>query len=173
MSEQHKTSIGGQAVMEGVMMRGPHKTAVAVRKSDGEIALKVDENGTKKKAKICKLPIIRGCINFVESLVIGMRALMYSAEQIDIEEEEAESKFDKWLEDKLGDKLKDVVVYVAVFFSIILSVGLFILLPSIISGAVEAIPNIKWLTGTKTFTSVFEGIMRMAIFLGYMELVSR
>ena len=98
---------------------------------------------------------------------------MYSAEQIDIEEEEAESKFDKWLEDKLGDKLKDVVVYVAVFFSIILSVGLFILLPSIISGAVEAIPNIKWLTGTKTFTSVFEGIMRMAIFLGYMALVSR
>ena len=173
MSEQHKTSIGGQAVMEGVMMRGPHKTAVAVRKSDGEIALKVDENGTKKKAKICKLPIIRGCINFVESLVLGMRALMYSAEQIDIEEEEAESKFDKWLEDKLGDKLKDVVVYVAVFFSIILSVGLFILLPSIISGAVEAIPNIKWLTGTKTFTSVFEGIMRMAIFLGYMALVSR
>ena len=77
--EQHKTSIGGQAVMEGVMMRGPHKTAVSVRKPDGEIVTKVDENGTKKRSKIAKLPIIRGCINFLESLVIGLVALMYSA----------------------------------------------------------------------------------------------
>ena len=172
--QQHKTSIGGQAVMEGVMMRGPYKTAVSVRKSDGEIVTKIDENGTKKRAKIWKLPILRGCINFVDSLVIGMKALMYSAEFVDIEEEEeTESKFEKWLEDKLGDKIKNVVIYFAVFLSIIMSVGLFILLPSIISGAVEAIPGIDWLTGTKLFTSVFEGIMRMLIFLGYMALVSR
>lgn len=172
--EQHITSIGGQAVMEGVMMRGPHKTAVAVRKPDGEIEIKVDENGTKKKAKVFKLPVIRGCVNFVESLIIGMKALMWSAEFVDLEEEEeTESKFDKWLEDKLGDKIKDIVIYVAVALSIIMSVGLFILLPSLLSGAVEAIPGLTWLTGTKTFTSVFEGIMRMLIFLGYMILVSQ
>lgn len=172
--KEHKTSIGGQAVMEGVMMRGPYKTAVAVRKPDGEIITKTDENGTKKRHKISKLPIIRGCVNFVESLVIGMKALMYSAEFADVEDDEpSESKFDKWLEDKLGDKLKDVVIYFAVFLSIIMSVGLFILLPSVISGAVEAIPALTWLTGTKTFTSVFEGIMRMAIFFLYMVLVSR
>ncbi len=160
--------------MEGVMMRGPYKTAVSVRKSDGEIVTKIDENGTKKRAKIWKLPILRGCINFIDSLVIGMKALMYSAEFVDIEdEEEAESKFEKWLEDKLGDKIKDVVIYFAVFLSVIMSVGLFILLPSIVSGAVESIPSLQWLTGHKLFTSIFEGIMRMVIFLGYMALVSR
>ena len=172
--KQHKTSIGGQAVMEGVMMRGPYKTTVSVRKSDGEIVTKIDENGTKKRAKIWKLPILRGCINFIDSLVIGMKALMYSAEFVDIEEEEeTESKFEKWLEDKLGDKIKDVVIYFAVFLSVIMSVGLFILLPSIVSGAVESIPSLHWLTGHKLFTSIFEGIMRMVIFLGYMALVSR
>lgn len=172
--EKHITSIGGQAVMEGVMMRGPYKTAIAVRKPDGEIEMKVDENGTKTKPKFLKLPIIRGCVNFVESLVIGMKALMWSAEFVDLEdEEESESKFDKWLEDKLGDKIKDVVIYVAVALSIVMSVGLFILLPSVLSGAVEAIPGLHWLTDTKTFTSVFEGIMRMLIFLGYMILVSQ
>ncbi len=172
--EKHKTSIGGQAVMEGVMMRGPYKTAVAVRKPDGEIEMKVDENGTKKKPQFMKLPIIRGCVNFVESLAIGMKALMWSAEFVDLEDDDAtESKFDKWLEDKLGDKIKDVVIYVAVALSIVISVGLFILLPSILSGAVEAIPGLQWLTGTKTFTSVFEGILRMLIFMGYMILVSQ
>ncbi len=171
--QQHKTSIGGQAVMEGVMMRGPHKTAVAVRKSDGEIEIKIDDNGTKKRNKFLKLPVIRGCVNFIDSLVIGMKALMFSAEFVDVEDEESESKFDKWLEEKLGDKLKDVVIYFAVFLSVIMSVGLFILLPSVVSGAVEAIPAFKWLTDKQAFTSVFEGVMRMIIFLGYMALVSQ
>lgn len=173
--EKHITSIGGQAVMEGVMMRGPYKTAIAVRKPDGEIVTKIDETGTKKHSPICRLPIIRGCVNFIDGLVIGMKALMYSAEFVDIEgdEDEEESKFDRWLEDKLGDKIKDVVIYVAVFLSVVMSVGLFILLPSVISGAIERIPQIEWLTGSKTFTSVFEGVMRMVIFLGYMALVSQ
>lgn len=172
--EQHKTSIGGQAVMEGVMMRGPHKTAVSVRKPDGEIVTKVDENGTKKRSKIAKLPIIRGCINFVESLVIGMKALMYSAEFVDIEEEEeTESKFEKWLEDKLGDKIKDIVIYFAVFLAIIMSVGLFFVLPYVILSLIQLIPQISGFSNNGLFISVVEGVIRMAIFLGYMVLVSR
>ena len=173
--EQHITSIGGQAVMEGVMMRGPYKTAVAVRKPDGEITTKVDENGTKTRKGFLKLPVIRGCVSFIDSLVIGMKALMFSAEFIDIEgdEEEEESKFDKWLEDKLGDKLKDVVIYFAVFISVIFSVGLFILLPSVLSGIVESIPAFKAFTSTQAFTSTFEGVLRMIIFLGYMALISQ
>ena len=173
--EEHITSIGGQAVMEGVMMRGPYKTAVAVRKPDGEIEIKVDDNGTKKRTAILKLPIIRGCVSFIDSLVIGMKALMWSAEFMDIdgEEDEPESKFDKWLEDKLGDKIKDVVIYFAVFISIIFSVGLFMLLPSALSGAVEAIPAFKPFTSTQAFTSAFEGILRMVIFLTYMALISK
>ncbi len=172
--EQHITSIGGQAVMEGVMMRGPYKTAVAVRKPDKEIALKVEENGTKTRNKFLKLPIIRGCVNFIDSLVIGMKALMYSAEFIDLEdEEESESKFDKWLEEKFGDKVKDIVIYVAIAISLVMSVGLFMLLPAFITGLIESIPHIEFITGTKAFTSVSEGIIRIAIFLGYMILVSQ
>ena len=173
--EEHITSIGGQAVMEGVMMRGPYKTVVAVRKPDGEITKKIEDNGTKTRKKFFKLPIIRGCVSFIDSLVIGMKALMFSAEFVDIEEaeDEKQSKFDKWLEDKLGDKIKDVVIYFAIFLSVIFSVALFILLPSLLSSLVESIPAIKSVTSTQTFTSLFEGIMRMAIFLGYMMLISK
>jgi len=177
-NKDHITSIGGQAVMEGVMMRGPFKTAVAVRKPDGEIEMKVDENGTKKRNKLCKLPIIRGCINFVESMIIGIKALMYSAEFVDLEgEEETESKFEKWLEDKLGDKIKDVVIYFSVILSIVLSVGLFILLPTAITRGIEwisenFIPQMAEFTKARTFTSVCEGVVRIAIFLGYMALVA-
>lgn len=171
------TSIGGQAVIEGVMMRGPFKTAVAVRKPDGEIECKIDDNGTKKHNWFLKLPIIRGCVNFVESLVIGMKALMFSAEFVDVEgDEDTESKFDKWLEDKLGDKIKDVVIYVAVIFSVLLSVGLFILLPTAITQGVQFILSkigIETISKTGTFVSLCEGIIKMIIFLTYMYLISK
>lgn len=172
--EQHITSIGGQAVMEGVMMRGPFKTAVAVRKPDSEITVKVDENGTKKKNKILKLPIIRGCVNFFESMVIGIKALMYSAEFVDLEEEEGtESKFEKWLDDKLGDKIKDVVIYFSLVISLIMSVGLFILLPTVLTRGLEALFKNVSFAGTKTFTSLCEGVVRMVIFLSYLALVAQ
>ena len=173
MPEKHITSIGGQAVMEGVMMRGPHKTAVAVRKPDGEITVKIDENGTKKKHKLLKLPVIRGCVNFFESMVIGIKALMYSAEFVDLEEEESESKFEKWLEEKLGDKIKDVVIYFSLIISVLLSVGLFILLPTVITRGLEALFDGVAFVGTKTFTSICEGLVRMVIFISYLALVSQ
>ena len=139
---KHITSIGGQAVMEGVMMRGPFKTAIAVRKPDGEIIVKLDENGTKKKNAILRLPIIRGVVSFFESMVIGIKALMYSAEFVDLEDgEETQSKFEKWLDDKLGDKIKDVVIYFSLIISLIMSVGLFILLPTAITRGSEAEKN--------------------------------
>ncbi|MBO5099143.1 MAG: DUF1385 domain-containing protein, partial [Clostridia bacterium] len=122
-NNQHKTSIGGQAVMEGVMMRGPEKMAIAVRKPDGEIVLKTEDVKIKKKSIWLKIPIIRGCINFFGSMVTGVKALMYSAEFVDLEEEEP-TKFDKWLEKVFGDKLKDAVVYFSVILSIFMSVGL-------------------------------------------------
>ena len=176
--EQHTTSIGGQAIIEGVMMRGPYKTAYAVRKADGEIETRVNENGTKNRPKICKLPIVRGCVNFIDSLIIGMKALMFSAEFMDIgEEEETESKFDKWLEDKFGDKIKDIVIYVSVALSLVLSVGLFILLPSAVTGGLEWLLSlIKPLAGiakTKAFTGICEGVMRMLIFITYLGIVSK
>lgn len=161
--------------MEGVMMRGPYKTAVAVRKPDGEIEKKIEQNGVKTRPKITRAPIIRGCVNFFDSLVIGMKALMYSAEFIDLEgdEEEEESKLDQWLERKFGDKIKDIVIYFSIAIALVMSIGLFMILPTFLTRLVEAIPFIKPITETHTFTSVFEGIIRMAIFLGYMALVSQ
>lgn len=173
--EQHITSIGGQAVMEGVMMRGPYKTAVAVRKPDGDVETKVEDNGVKTRPKFCRWPIVRGCVNFFDSLVIGMKALMYSAEFVDLEgdEEEEESKFDQWLERKFGDKIKDIVIYVSIAISLVLSIGLFMVLPTFITRLIEAVPFLKSVTATHAFTSVCEGIIRMLIFLGYMLLVSQ
>ncbi len=177
MSNTKKTSIGGQAIIEGVMMRGPHKTAMAVRKSDGEIIIETNDNGTKKPKKIWTLPIIRGCVNFVESLIIGMKALMFSADQIDIEdEEETESKFDKWLEDKFGDKIKDIVIYFSIALSLVLSIAMFIMLPTVITRGIEWILKSTPLAAaaaTKLFTSITEGIIKLAIFIGYLALVSQ
>lgn len=164
--EIHKTSIGGQAVMEGVMMRGPKSYSVAVRKPDGEIVVDTKELPDKKRNWFVKLPIVRGCINFVQSLVLGTKTLMYSAEFIDLEEEQP-SKFDKWLEDKLGDKIKDIVIYVSVVLSLFLSVGLFILLPTWIVGLTK--PFIE----SPVAKSLLEGVVRICIFLIYLWAVSK
>ena len=102
------TSIGGQALMEGIMMRGPKKTAIAVRRADGEILLEeMEPLGLGKKAKILRVPIIRGIVNMIDSFGTGYKALMRSAELAvdDVEEtpEEEMSKFEKWIDDKFGD----------------------------------------------------------------------
>ena len=178
MGKQHITSIGGQAILEGVMMRGPFKTAMSVRKPDGEIECRIDENGVKTRPKFFRIPVVRGCVNFIDSLVIGMKALMFSADFIDIEDDEAEeeSKFDRWLEDKLGDKVKDIVIYVSIALSLVLSVGLFILLPTAITRGAEWIFSFtpfKAAASTGVFTGVTEGVIRMMIFVGYLALVSQ
>lgn len=165
--KEHKTSIGGSAVMEGVMMRGPEAVAVAVRKPDGQITLDIKKTkSVKKRNWILKLPIIRGCIGFFESMVLSTKALMFSAEFVDVEEEEP-SRFDKWLEDKLGDKLKDVVIYFSVILSLVLSVGMFILLPTWLISIVRA-----FITDNHVILTIAEGVLRIAIFLGYLALVS-
>lgn len=174
---EKKTSIGGQAIIEGVMMRGPHKTAMAVRKSEGDILVEVNDNGTQTTNKILKLPIIRGCVNFFASLVIGMKALMFSADQVDLEdEEETESKFDKWLEDKFGDKIKDIVIYAAIAVSLVMSIALFIMLPTLLTRGIETLLGFTPLAAaakTKAFTSITEGIIKLAVFIGYLAIVSQ
>lgn len=168
----HKTSIGGQAVMEGVMMRGPKEIAIAVRKPDDEIIIdKRPVASALQKNKILKLPIIRGCVGFFESMVIGVKALMFSAQFFDLDgEEESESKFDKWLEKKFGDKVKDIVIYVSVVLSLILSIGLFFMLPNFIT---ELIAKLTGISVDGTPRTLIEGGVRMLIFLGYILLVSQ
>lgn len=166
----HKTSIGGQAVMEGVMMRGPKEIATAVRKSDGEIIVdKRPVSSILSKYKFLKLPIIRGVISFFESMIVGVKCLMFSAEQVDLEdgEEYKPSKFEKWLDDKFGDKIKDIVIYFSVCVSLVFSIGLFILLPTFLVGWV------KNFVENSVLLSLSEGVVRILIFLAYLILVSR
>ncbi len=167
--EKKKTSIGGSALMEGIMMRGPSKMAMAVRKSDGEIELNVSDTKINKSI-FKKIPIIRGMVSFVESMVTSMKALMWSAEFVDIEgEEEKESKFEKWLSRKFGDKLKDVVIYFSVVLAILMSIGLFFLIPMLIGEWVTSIStNLKF--SPDTIRSVTESVSRIIIFVGYLLL---
>lgn len=166
----HMTSIGGQAVLEGVMMRGPKQIATAVRKSDGEIVIdKKPVTSITQKFKFLKLPIIRGVVNFIESMVVGVKCLMFSADLYDVEGEEGyePSKFEKWLDDKFGDKIKDIAIYAAVAIALVMGIGLFMLLPTVIVGFLKPlIPNTVLL-------NLAEGVVRMSIFLIYLALVSR
>ena len=162
-----KTSIGGQAVIEGVMMRGPKEYAVAVRKKDGEIELKKsDVNSIITKSKILKLPIIRGVISFFESLIVGMKCLMFSADLFDVDVEE--TKFDKWIDKKFGDKAKDFAVYFSVIIALLMSIGLFMLLPAFLAGLA-----FKNEGDTRLWFNLTEGVIRIALFMGYIILISR
>ena len=163
-----KTSICGQAVIEGVMMRGPKEYAVAVRKPDGEIIVEKSEiNSVIAKSKILKLPIIRGVISFFESLVVGMKCLMFSADFFDIEEEEP-TKFDKWIDKKFGDKAKTFAIYLSVVIALVMCIGLFMLLPAFLAGLVFANEGEQ-----RVWFNVVEGVVRIALFMGYIILISR
>lgn len=167
--EPFRTSIGGQALIEGIMMRGPKKQAIVVRDQDGELHLKEDDiHPLREKYPVLGWPIIRGTVNFIESMVNGVKALTYSASFFPEDESAQPSKFDRWIEEHVGgEKAEKIIVGVAVVLGIALSVGLFILLPTIIAGFIA-----KFL---KSFflRNILEGVLRIAIFLLYMWLVAK
>ena len=161
---EFRTMIGGQALIEGILMRGPTKQAIVIRKSDGTLVDKVEEpHFVREKHKWLGWPIIRGAVAFIESMVYGVRALTYSANMLPEDEQEEPSKFDKWIEKKLGsEKAEKFFINLAVVLGVVLSVGLFILLPTLIAG---------WITdaGATVFWRNFsEGIIRIVIFLLYL-----
>lgn len=163
--------IGGQAVIEGVMMRGKKLYALAVRTPKKEIV--VEKTPIKPAAEKCKIlgwPIIRGVVAFVDSLVMGMKVTTKSATLAGLDdiEYDQESKFEKWLESKFGDKLADYLIYFSVAVSIILCIGIFMVLPTFLGGAVTNL-----LHGDATLRSVIEGVIKIIIFVGYMFLVSQ
>lgn len=167
-----KTTIGGEALIEGVMMKGPENIAVAVRKPDGEIVIdKQPYVAISKRYSILKLPIIRGAVGIIESMVIGVKSLMYSAELVEFEEEEQESsKVDAFLERVFGDKLKDIAIGFSVFVALVLGIGLFMILPYLL-----AIPlNLdRSKTAGNIMYNLFEGVIRISLFLGYIILISK
>jgi len=156
--EKKMTSIGGQAIIEGVMMRGPKKIAMAVRKSDGEII--IEEKEVKGIGKWAKIPIIRGVVSFVSSMVIGIQALMFSASFF---EEEEEIKGEKT---ETRGTLPAGVMYGTLFVSLLFSIGLFMLLPNFIAGLIVPLEMV-------TMYNVVENIVKIVIFIGYLAAVSQ
>lgn len=164
------SGIGGQAVMEGIMMKNKDRYAVAVRKPDKTIEIDVkDYNGIAKGNKICALPFIRGVFNFVDSMVLGIKCLTFSAsffEDEDVQEEE--SKFEKWLIEKFGEKAESIIMGFVVALSICMSVFLFMVLPLFVSDLIERfVPFV-----TEKQVPVIEGIMKLVIFILYVYLIS-
>ncbi len=161
------SGIGGQAVLEGVMMKNKSRYAVAVRKPDGEIAIEKGEiTSATEKHKVLGLPIIRGVVNFVESLVLGVKMLTSSAEYFEDVEEEP-GKFELWLRKKFGEKADKFIMGCTVFFSVVMAVAIFMLLPlAVVSFIDENVISYEWKT-------LIEGLLRVAIFLGYVVLISR
>ena len=168
--EKFKTTIGGQALIEGIMMRGPEKDAIAVRTAD-EIKLELKDRKIRPKNSIAAWPFIRGAVNFFDSQVTGVKALMHSAdlspEGQELAQEEP-SKFDKWLEERLGNEgFQKAVIGTAVFMGLGMSILLFFLLPMVICGFFD-----QWIHSTLVL-NLMEGVVRMCIFMGYMLLISR
>jgi uncharacterized protein YqhQ len=171
-TECFRTTIGGQALIEGILMRGPEKQAIVVRKPDGDLVTKVDElHLIKERYPILGVPFVRGTVNFLDSLVKGVQALMYSAEFYpeDEEEEAAEpSRFETWLENKLGsEKFMKVLIYLAVVVGVGFSVCLFILLPAFLGGLLQKAVQSYFVS------NLLEGIVRIALFLLYLFFCSK
>lgn len=167
--EKFKTMIGGQALIEGIMMRGPEKDAIVIRKGD-ELMLESKPRKIRPKKSLCNWPFIRGCVTFFDAQVTGVKALMRSADLSDDESTPAAepSKFDLWLEKKLGsERFQKAVIGIAVVLGLGLSIGLFFLLPMIISGFFD-----RWIHNI-LLLNLIEGFVRLLIFGTYMILVSR
>ncbi len=165
-----QTKIGGQAVIEGVMMRGKKMYALAVRTPDGSLCVEKEKiDGKLNREGIFKLPVFRGMAAFLESMIMGVKIIMRSAQLAGLEEETEEepSKFERFLEEKLGDKFTDYLIYFSVFLSIIFSVVLFFMLPVFVGGIFK-----EYLPGTWAL-SIVEGLTRICIFVLYILLISK
>lgn len=161
------SGIGGQAVIEGIMMKNKDKYAIAVRKPNQEIEIEVkNTNSLAQKHKVLKFPIIRGIYNFISSLVEGMKTLTYSASFFEEEEDEKPSKTEEALNKVFKDKAENVVMGITVAFSIVFAVALFMILPYFVSELLR--PYVV----SPTLMAIIEGIIRLGLFIGYILLIT-
>lgn len=165
-------SVGGQALMEGIMMNGPEGKAMALRLPDGSISVeKKTFTSIKDKNKFFGIPMVRGIVNFVEALIFGYKCLMESAEKtgMDVEEEENMSKLDRWISDHFGEKMMKVIGAISMVLGFALAFALFVWMPSFLFDAINK------LTGEHIamLRTIFEGLLRIIIFVIYMFAVSK
>ena len=173
VKDANPTKMGGQAVMEGIMMKGDKKTAVAVRLPSGDIHIKTEEN--PKKRTWAKIPIVRGVIVFVNSLIQGTKTLMYSADVLEKYEEKLgegalaeKGKFETWLEKHFGERaVWNILIAISVIISLVFSIGIFVIGPTAV---------INWMTAfteNEIVLNLTEGLLRIAIFVIYVLLISK
>ncbi len=163
-----RTSIGGQALIEGILMRGPEKQAIVVRAPEG-LVTKVEElHLIKERYPILGWPLIRGTVNFLSAMVNGVRALMFSADYFPDDENTQPSRLDQWLEKHVAaEKLQTLLVWISVAAALAMSLGLFLLLPALAAGLVS-----RWIENV-ALVNLIEGVVKVAIFMAYLILCSK
>lgn len=162
------SAVGGQALIEGVMMKGPDDIAIAVRKPDGEIIVKMEKPAKIEKSVLMKIPVLRGSVALVSSMIVGIKALSYSAEFFAEMEEGYEAKgFEKFIYDKLGDKAENVMVAFSMVFALIMAFTLFGALPTLL------INTLKSVISNQQILSFLEGLVKILMFIGYVVIISQ
>ena len=161
------SGIGGQAVIEGIMMKNADTYATAVRKPDGTIAVEKDTyEGLAKKFNLLKIPFVRGIFVFIDSMVVGSRCLRFSASFFEDDEDSKESKFEAFLKKTFGDKIDNIIMTLSMIFSFVLAIGIFMLLPMALSNI------LKLFISNYYVIAVVEGFIRVAIFIIYILIIS-
>ena len=162
------SGIGGQAVIEGIMMKNGDRYATAVRRPDGEIEVSQDTYvSLTEKVKLFSLPFIRGVFNFADSMIIGMKTLSWSASFFEDDEDSQPGKLELWLDKVFGEKLEAALISLVMVISVILAIGIFMIFPMLLSRLLsQVVPS-------ETVLAVLEGIIRILIFIGYIKLISR
>lgn len=162
------SGIGGQAVIEGIMMKNKDNYATAVRRPDGEIEVKTDEYiSMTQKVKFFSLPFVRGVFSFIDSMVLGMKTLTFSASFFEDDEEEEPSKIELWLDKTFGERVEKILMGLVMAFSLVMSVAIFMLLPLVIANGLR-----HWIH-SETVMAFLEGVIRIVIFITYIKIISR
>ena len=162
------SGIGGQAVIEGIMMQNGNDYAIAVRKPDGDIEVKKDTYfSMTKKHKMLGLPFVRGIFSFIDSMVVGMRALTWSCSFFEDDEEAEPGKLEAWLDKVFSEKLESALMTVVMIFSFVMAIGIFMVLPLFIANICRGFIH------SDTVMAILEGVIRIVIFIAYIKMVSR
>lgn len=162
------SGIGGQAVIEGIMMKNKDNYATAVRKPDGEIEIQKDTYvSMTEKVKFFALPFVRGVFSFADSMILGMRTLSFSAGFFEDDEDSEPGRFELWMEKTFGEQLQKVLMGCVMVFSVVMAIAIFMVLPLLIANLCRRVIH------SGTVMAVLEGVIRIAIFVAYIKLISR
>ena len=162
------TSVGGQALMEGIMMKGPARQAIVCSTPDGYVTKVEEIHPLKDRYPVLGWPVIRGAVAFITSMITGVKAMMFSASCLPEEEQEEPGRFEQWISRHFDDRQTEkLLIGASVFLGVVLAVGLFFLLPTVLTGLLGDV------IGSRLLKNLIEGLIRIAIFLGYLALTTR